>query len=123
MTPCQDEHARLPRAVHYALDVGKQLRHSLDLIQDRPFWHASKETSGVSLRGQPNIGIFKRIVWLCRKCHLYEGGLARLAGAEYGYNRVFRGCLCQLFCDLSPDHVCSLLEFCENLKFNFGFSQ
>jgi hypothetical protein len=66
--------------VHLDLEVGEELRHPLDLVQNGPGGVLAKKPSRILPGVVPRIGRLERNVGLGRKGHPAERGFARLAG-------------------------------------------
>jgi hypothetical protein len=102
----QDELARSVYPIHDSLNVRKQVRHALDLVQNDPPPELIQEPAGVLGGERAGIRVFKRRVAVPGKDRPHKRGLARLARSRDGNDRVVSGRPFQRFGEMPCDHRC-----------------
>jgi hypothetical protein len=87
----QHEQAHAPIVIDARLQIRKQLRRPLRLVQYRAIGKLRQETARIARRQRPHIQIFKARIRLVRKRGPRQRGLARLARAGNRHHRVVAG--------------------------------
>lgn len=57
------------------LQIGKELRCPLHLIENGTVWIACQQVPGIGLGNGPDIRVFQREVWFIGECRLGKSGL------------------------------------------------
>jgi hypothetical protein len=87
----EDELPRLVLPVDDPLDVGEQVGHPLDLVQDHLAPKLIQESARVVHGERPRVGVFERRVAMAGKGGPHERGLAGLAWSRDGHNGIVPG--------------------------------
>lgn len=112
-------------AIHHTLDVGKQDRQALHLVENHPLVGLlSQEGARIIFGGDSDIRVFQGKMALCGKGHPSKCRFSRLTRPKDGYYRIFRG-RSEEFCSyISSDHGSERVsEACANVELNFIITQ